>query len=107
MILPTIGAEGLAFTVNGRVLLQPSDVLVYVNVTEPAATPVTTPALVTVATAVLLLAQVPDVFGVTLAVKPTQTEAAPPVTGFVGISLIPTFADEGEVHVLLLVTVNV
>ena len=43
VMVPTTGAEGLAFTVNGRVLLQPSAVLVYVNVTEPAATPVTTP----------------------------------------------------------------
>ena len=106
-MVPMRGAVGLANTVKGHVAVHPSAVLVYVNVTEPAATPVTTPALVTVATAVLLLAQVPDVFGVTLAVKPTQTEAAPPVTGFVGISLIPTFADEGEVHELLLVTVNV
>jgi hypothetical protein len=107
VMVPTTGAEGLAFTVNGRVLLQPSAVLVYVNVTEPAATPVTTPTLVTVATALLLLAHVPDVFGVTLAVKPTQTEAAPPVIGFVGIGLTTTFVDEGEVHELLLVTVKV
>ena len=107
VMIPMTGAEGLAFTVNGRVLLQPSAVLVYVKVTEPAATPVTTPTLVTVATALLLLAHVPDVFGVTLAVKPTQTKAAPPVTGFVGIGLTTTFADEGEVHELLLVTVKV
>jgi hypothetical protein len=60
-----------------------------------------------VATALLLLAQVPNVFGVTSAVKPTQTEAAPPVTGLVGMALMTTFADEGEVHELLLVTVNV
>ena len=57
--------------------------------------------------AALLVAHVPNVFGVTLAVKPTQTEAAPPVTGLVGIGLTTTFVDEGEVHELLLVTVKV
>ena len=94
-------------TLNGVELEHPSAVLVYVNVTEPAATPVTTPALLIVATAVLLLAQVPFVAGVTLAVLPTQTEVAPPMTGFVGIALTTTFADDGEVQVLLLVTVKV
>ena len=57
--------------------------------------------------AVLLVAHVPNVFGVTLAVPPTQTEVAPPMTGFVGIGLITTFAENGDVHELLLVTVKV
>ena len=68
VMVPTTGAVGLTFTVKGKVLLHPSEVLIYVKVTEPAATPVTTPALVTVAMAVLLLVQVPREFGVTLAV---------------------------------------
>lgn len=50
-----------------------------VSVTDPALTPVTTPALVTVAMALLLLLQVPPVAGVTLAVLPGQTVVAPPV----------------------------
>ena len=57
--------------------------------------------------ALLLLAHVPDVFGVTLAVKPTQTEAAPPVTGFVGMALITTFVEEGDEQSLTFVTVKV
>lgn len=57
--------------------------------------------------AVLLLVHVPDVAGVTFAVEPTQTELAPPVTGFVGIALIATFVDDGEAQELLLVTVKV
>ena len=45
------------------VLLHPVEVCVNVNVGEPADTPVTRPAFVTVANAVLLLAQVPPVVG--------------------------------------------
>lgn len=74
---------GKAFTVNDTVLLQPVDELVKVRVTVPAATPVTTPALVTVAIKVLLLLQVPPKPGVTLAVEPTQTDVAPPRVGSV------------------------
>src|SRR5690606_11475511 len=48
------------------------DALVKVNVTLPGATGVMTPALVTVATAGLLLTQVPPVFGVKLPVSPIQ-----------------------------------
>jgi hypothetical protein len=89
------------------VLLHPSDVLVYVKVTLPAETPVTTPALVTVTTALLLLDQLPLVEGVTLAVEPTHSAEEPPVTGFAGIALMTTFAEAEEVHKLLLVTVKV
>ena len=67
----------------------------------------TTPAFVIVAMPILLLAHVPNVFGVTLAVAPTQTDVAPPITGFVGIGLMTTFAEDGEVHELLFVTVKV
>ena len=57
------------------VLLQPVVPSVKVKVTLPAETPVTTPALVTVAMAGLLLTHVPPAAGVTLVVKPTHTEA--------------------------------
>ena len=72
---------GRAVTEKLVVLMHPVVVLVKVRVTEPAATPETTPALVTEAMALLLLAQVPPVAGVTLAVAPTQTEVAPPSEG--------------------------
>jgi hypothetical protein len=52
---------------------QPVIASVYVNVALPDATPVTTPAFVTVATAVLLLTQVPPVVGDNVVVEPTQT----------------------------------
>ena len=47
----------------------------------PASTPVTTPAFVTVTRDVLLLLQVPPVVGVTVAVRPSHTDVAPPKTG--------------------------
>jgi hypothetical protein len=52
-------------------------VFVKVKVGAPAATPVTTPALVTVAKAVLLLAHVPPVVGDKLVVTPTHIAVAP------------------------------
>jgi len=51
--------------------------LVKVKVAVPAETPVTTPASVTVATAALLLAQVPPVDGDRPVVKPTQIVLGP------------------------------
>ena len=53
-----------------------------VNVTEPAATPVITPAFVTVAIDVLLLVQVPPVVGDNVAVLPTHTVAGAVTVGF-------------------------
>jgi len=55
------------------VLVQLLAVCVKVKVVEPVATPVTTPALVTVAKPVLLLTQVPPAVGDTIEVLPTQT----------------------------------
>src|SRR6266481_4653465 len=55
---------------EGVVLLQPVDVWVKVKVREPAATPVTTPALVTVANEGLLLAHVPPLTGLNVIVDP-------------------------------------
>ena len=63
------------------VALQPLAVLVKVNVADPADTPVTTPALVTVATNGLLHVQVPPVVGDKVMVLPTATEADAETTG--------------------------
>jgi hypothetical protein len=76
-------------------------------VTEPAVTPVTTPVLVIVATAILLLDQVPADAGVTLAVKPTQTADAPPRVGLEGMALMTTFAEATDTQLFELVTVKV
>ncbi len=56
---------GKAFTVTAGVAaeVQPVVVFVKLKVAVPPDTPVTTPALVTVATAALLLAHVPPVVG--------------------------------------------
>ena len=73
---------GKAFTVTAVVVrLQLVVVLVKVNVTLPAATPVMTPALVTVARALLLLVHVPPVVGDRVAVAPTQMAAGAVTTG--------------------------
>jgi hypothetical protein len=110
IVLPTQTAAGAATTGRGFtvtavvVLLQPVDVRVYVNVTVPSDTPVTTPAFVTVATAGLLLTQVPSVEGVKLIVLPTQT-AAGAVT--IGSAFTVTFAVVLEQPVDASVNVNV
>ena len=75
----TIGA---ALTVTDDVvLLQPVAVEVKVNVTEPAATPVTSPALFTVALVASLLNQVPPEVGDKVKVPPTHTEAPAETAG--------------------------
>jgi len=63
------------------VLVQLLAVCVKVKVVEPVATPVTTPALVTVAKPVLLLTQVPPAVGDTIEVLPTQTVDAADTDG--------------------------
>ena len=81
-VLPThndAGAvtTGKLFTVTADVvLLQFVIPSVKVNVTLPAATPVTTPAFVIVATAGLLLTHVPPVVGDIVMVLPAQTDAS-------------------------------
>ena len=79
LLAPTRVATGAAFTVTAEVGAdtQPVTELVKVKVAVPAVTPVTTPALLTVATAALLLAQVPPVVGDKLVVLPTQIALAP------------------------------
>ncbi len=70
--------------------------------------PVTKPTLdYTVAIPLLFDVHVPFVEGVILAVDPTQTDEAPPVTGRFGIAFITTLPEEGDVHMLALVTVKV
>ena len=81
---------GFALIVKLFVAKQPVDVWVNVNVTDPTLTPSTRPELVTVATKILLLIQVPPVIGVTLAVLPKQTSFAPPNIGLEGIALMIT-----------------
>lgn len=74
LLLPVMLTVGKALTVTGDVgaELHPVAVLVNVKVTDPAETPVTTPPLVTVAIAGLLLLQVPPVVGDKVVVLPTQ-----------------------------------
>ena len=74
---------GSALTVTDEVvLLHPVVPSVNVNVTLPADTPVITPALVTVAMAVLLLVHVPPLVGDSVAVLPTHTDAGAVTVGF-------------------------
>ena len=66
---------GSALTVSDEVvLLQPVEVWVKVKVTLPVATPVTRPALVTVAFVASLLIHVPPVVGDNVIVFPIQTD---------------------------------
>src|SRR5678815_3843340 len=87
IVLPTHTAAGPpntgnAFTVTADVvLLQFVVPSVKVNVTLPAATPVTKPALVIVAFVGSLLVHVPPLDGVNVIVLPTHTDVGPPNTG--------------------------
>ena len=71
---------GLTMT-NEVVLLQFVVPSVKVKVTLPAATPVTTPVFVIVATAGLLLTQVPPVVGDIVMMLPAQTDAPALIVG--------------------------
>ena len=75
---PVMLMVGKSFTVTAEVvLLHPVDVRVKVKVAAPAETPETTPAFVTIATAVLLLTQVPPVVGDNVVVEFKQIEETP------------------------------
>ena len=77
-LLPVMLTAGKALTVTAVVvLLQLVVDEVKVNVADPAATPVTTPAEVTVATDGLLLTHVPPVVGDKVVVDPMQIELLP------------------------------
>lgn len=79
LFAPVMLTTGKASTVTGEVgdEAHPVAVFVYVKVAVPAETPVTTPALVTVATAGLLLTQVPPEVGDKVVVEPTQITLGP------------------------------
>jgi hypothetical protein len=64
---------------------------VNVNVTLPAATPVTTPPLVTVANAVLLLVHVPPVVGVSVIVLPAHIDETGALTTGSGLTVTFVF----------------
>ena len=83
VLVEVIDAVGLSITETSEVVVaQPgSELLVNVKVADPWATPVTNPVLLTVATVVLLLVQLPSEFGVRLKTFPTQTEEADVITG--------------------------
>jgi hypothetical protein len=107
---PVILTVGFALTVNGDVAneLHPVLVSVYVKVAVPAATAVINPALVIVATPVLLLTQVPNVVGLIVVVPPIQSEVLELVIFVVGRAFTVTVlvASDGQ-SVVLFVNVNV
>ena len=87
-IVPVIDA-GNGLTVTGVVMIQPVVLSVYVIVGVPAATPVTTPvALLTVASNVLLLLQLPSgVASLKLVVKPAHTLVVPVIAAGSGLTV--------------------
>jgi len=106
---PVMVATGKAFTVTGEVgaEVHPVAVRVKVNDAVPAETPVTTPALVTVATAGLLLDQVPPLAGDRVVVAPTQMLLAPVILT-IGVAFTVTGEVAAEEHpVTEFVKVNV
>jgi hypothetical protein len=99
---PVIFVVGLALTVTVLVASDGQSVvlLVNINVTVPPLTPVTTPALVTVAIAVLLLAQVPPVVGLRVVVEPSHIVLLP-VMFTVGFALTVNGDVANELHPVL------
>ena len=91
LLLPVMETEGLVETVTTAegLLIQPVDEDVYVKVALPTETPVITPALVMVATAELLLTQVPPVLGVIPMEVPIHT-VLKPVSVAMGLALTVT-----------------
>ena len=85
--------------------VHPLILLVKVNVAVPAAIPVTTPALFTIATDELLLVQVPTVDDDNVVVVPTQM-TEDPETFTVGFCLAVMVAVGTAVHPRSLVTVT-
>jgi len=79
VLRPVSVAMGLAFTVRVGVgiLVQPVAELVKIKLVVPTSTPVTTPPLVTVATAGLFVLHVPPDVGVNVVVVPGQIEEVP------------------------------
>jgi hypothetical protein len=110
VLAPVILTVGFTLTVNGAVATEvhPLLVNVYVNVAVPADTAVIKPALLIVATDVLLLTHVPSVIGLTVVVPPIHNEVLAPVIFVVGraLTVIALVASDGQ-SVVLLVKVNV
>lgn len=104
---PVTLTVGLLLTVIGVVAreVHPVEVWVNVNVAVPPDIPVTTPPLVTVATAALLLVHVPPVFGSKDVVLPTQI-VDEPATFTVGLAFTPMVVKAVPVHPKLFVTVT-
>ena len=86
--IETVGMVRALTEIEGIMLEQPVADSLYVKVTVPGATPVTTPALVTVAKLLLLLVQVPPLFGDRVIVLPTQTLFADTETAGRGFTVI-------------------
>ena len=103
-VIPTVG--GALIVTADVVAVQPVTVFVNVNVGLPAATPVTRPALVTVANDGLLLNHVPPVVGDKLVVPPIHI-AAFPVILTTGGPLTVTAEVVAEQPVAVFVNVNV
>jgi hypothetical protein len=99
---PLILTVGFALTVTVEETSEAHPVLVCVNVNVavPDPTPVTTPALDTVATAVLLLAHVPPVVGLKVVVLPTHIVLAPLITT-IGFAFTVNGAVASEAHAVL------
>jgi len=109
LLVPVILTTGKAFTVTAEVAreTQPVPESVKVKVADPAVTPVTTPASVTVATAGLLLIQVPPVEGDKVVVAPTQIVLAPVILTAGCASKVTAEVVAEQFGELLLVNVNV
>ena len=109
LALPVTLTTGKAFTVTAEVAreIQPVPELVKVKVAIPAVTPVTTPASVTVATAGLLLIQVPPVEGDKVVVAPTQIVLAPVILTAGCASKVTAEVVAEQFGEVLLVNVNV
>ena len=101
VLAPVMLTTGVAFTVTAVVVAEQFGAAVAVNVKVaiPAETPVTTPALVTVATAGVLLTQVPPVVGDKVVVKPAQMVLAPVILT-AGKAVTVTAEVGAEVHPL-------
>jgi hypothetical protein len=96
---PDIFVVGRAITVTALVASDGHNVVLFVKVkvAVPALTAVTTPAFVTVAIAVLLLAHVPPVVGLNVVVEPAQI-VLDPVILTAGFALIVKGAVANELH---------
>ena len=89
VVAPVILTVGFAFTVTAAVALAKHPALfVNVKVAVPAPTPVTTPALVTVATELLLLDHVPPDVGETVVASPIQITFPPVNEAEIGLHVI-------------------